>query len=58
MASQKVQICLKKKEPTPSTNIPLLSYRKSEQQDCLYQGESLNVLTAFQDLWSSDNMKN
>ena len=31
MASLKVEICLKKKKPTPSTNIPLLSYRKSEQ---------------------------
>ena len=32
MASYKVEICLKKKKPTPSTNIPLLSYRKSEQK--------------------------
>ena len=31
MASSKVEICLKKKKPTPSTNIPLLSDRKSEQ---------------------------
>ena len=31
MASSKVEICLKKKTPTPSTNIPLLSYRNSEQ---------------------------
>ena len=32
MASSKGEICLKKKKPTPSTNIPLLSYRKSEQK--------------------------
>ena len=32
MARWKVEICLKKKKPTLSTNIPLLSYRKSEQQ--------------------------
>ena len=32
MASQKVEICLKKKKPTPITNIPLLSCRKSEQK--------------------------
>ena len=32
MASYKVEICLKKKKPTPSTNIPLFSYRKSEQK--------------------------
>ena len=32
MASKKVEICLKKKKPTPSTNIPLLSHRKSEQK--------------------------
>ena len=31
MASSKVEICLKKKKSSPSTNIPLLSYRKSEQ---------------------------
>ena len=31
MASYKVEICLKKKTH-PSTNIPLPSYRKSEQQ--------------------------
>ena len=31
MAISKVEICLKKKYPTPSTNIPLLSYRNSEQ---------------------------
>ena len=47
MASLKVEICLKKKKPTPSTNIPLLLHRKSEQQDCSYQGEALNVQTAF-----------
>ena len=35
-----------RKKPTPSTNISLLSYRKSEQ-DCSYRGESLNVPTAF-----------
>ena len=35
MASQKVEICLKKKKPTPTTNIPLLSYRKSEQKQAL-----------------------
>ena len=48
MASLKVEICLKKKT-TPSTNIPLLSFRKSEQnqQDCSYQGEALNVPTAY-----------
>ena len=40
MVSQKVEICLKKKNPTPSTNIPLLSYRKSEQQDFSYQSDS------------------
>ena len=28
------------------------------KQDCLYQGEALNVLTAFQGLWSSSNMEN
>ena len=28
--AKKVEICLKKKS-TPSSNIPLLSYRKSEQ---------------------------
>ena len=33
MASWKVEICLKKKKPTPSANIPLLSYRKSEQKN-------------------------
>ena len=27
MASLKVEICLKKKKPTPSTNIPLLSLK-------------------------------
>ena len=32
MASKKVKICPKKKKPTPSTNNPLLSYQKSEQQ--------------------------
>ena len=31
MALQKVELCLKKKGPTPSTNIPLLSLQKSEQ---------------------------
>ena len=47
-ASWKVEICLKKKKPTPSTNIPLLSYQKSEQkQDYSSQGEALNVPTAF-----------
>ena len=30
IAISKVETCLKKK-PTPSTNIPILSYRKSEQ---------------------------
>ena len=35
MASYKVEIGLKKKKATPSTNIPLLSYRKSEQQASL-----------------------
>ena len=35
MASQKVEICLKKKKPTSITNIPLLSFRKSEQQRLL-----------------------
>ena len=33
MASWKVEICLKKKKPTPITNIPLISFWKSEQQD-------------------------
>ena len=33
IASKKVEICLKKKKTHPSTNIPLLSYRKSEQQE-------------------------
>ena len=46
MASYKVEICLKK-TTHPSSNIPLLSYRKSEQQDCSYQGEVLNAQTAF-----------
>ena len=32
MASYQVEICLKKKKLTPSTNIPLHSYRKSEQK--------------------------
>ena len=32
MASLKVEICLKKKKPTPSRNISLLSLRKSEQK--------------------------
>ena len=45
MARLKVEICLKKKKPTPSTNIPSLSFRKSEQQDCSDQGEALNVPT-------------
>ena len=31
MAGWKVEICLKKKKPTPNTKIPLLWYRKSEQ---------------------------
>ena len=31
MASEKVEICLKKKKPTPSTIIPLFSNRQSEQ---------------------------
>ena len=31
MASKKVEICLKKIKPNTSTNIPLLSYQKSEQ---------------------------
>ena len=31
MASSKAETCLKKKKPTPRTNIPLLSLRKSEQ---------------------------
>ena len=35
------------KKPTPSTNISLLSYQKSEQQEYLYQGEVLNVPTSF-----------
>ena len=39
MASYKVEICLKKK-PTPSTSIPLLSYRKSDQQDGSYHDEA------------------
>ena len=46
MASLKVEFCLKKKNH-PSTNIPLLSYQKSEQQDCSYQGEAPNVPIAF-----------
>ena len=53
---KKIEICLKKKKPTPSTNNPLLSYRKSEQQDYSYQGEALNVPTAFWGLWSSTNI--
>ena len=44
---KKSKFVWRKKKPTPSTNIPLLSYRKSEQQDCSYQGEALNVPTAF-----------
>ena len=31
MASKKVEICLKKKKTHPSTNIPLILYRVSEQ---------------------------
>ena len=31
MASSKVETCLKKNKRIPSANIPLLSYRKSEQ---------------------------
>ena len=27
------------------------------KQECSYQGEALNVQTAFQDLWSSNNIK-
>ena len=57
MASIKVEVCLKKKKPTPSTNIPLLSYRKSEQQDCSYQASALNVPTTPSGLSSSSNMK-
>ena len=30
---KKSKFVWRKKKPTPSTNIPLLSYRKSEQQD-------------------------
>ena len=47
MASWKVEFCLKKKKTHPSTNIPLFSYRKSEQQDCSYQGKALKYPTAF-----------
>ena len=57
MASYKVEICLKKKKPTPSTNIPLLSYQKSEQQDC----KSMNVPTALSpisySLWQKKILK-
>ena len=44
MASLKVEICLKKKKPTPSTNIPLLSYRKSKQK-------MKNCQMLFENLW-------
>ena len=37
MASYKVEISLKNKKTHPSTNIPLLSYRKSEQQLIIHQ---------------------
>ena len=43
MASLKVEICLKKKT-TPSTNIPLLSLRKSEQQSSVLKSVILAVL--------------
>ena len=33
---KKSKFVWRKKKPTPSTNIPLLSNQKSEQQDCLY----------------------
>ena len=45
MASLKVEICLKKKKPTPSTNIPLLSNRKSEQQSETHYIFSMMQLT-------------
>ena len=40
------QYLLKKKKPTPSTNIPLLSYRKSEQIFRCFRTESRNKKTA------------
>ena len=41
---------------TQSTNIPLLSYRKSEQQDCLYRGKTLIVPSTFERLWGRNNI--
>ena len=41
MASQKVEICQKKKKSTPSTNIPLLSLRKSEQKSVSVQNSPI-----------------
>ena len=47
MASYKVETCLKKKKPTPSTNIPLLSYRKSEQKENIPMQNSPPFSTLF-----------